>query len=71
MKCITQCTRCDAKWEGDFEYCLKCEPVLAQAERRGIVGAFDDRDVSDDSDDYDYAADDRNFDAARERSWKR
>lgn len=26
----------------------KCEPALAQAERRGIVGAFDDQEVYDD-----------------------
>lgn len=49
MECITQCTRCDARWEGDFEYCLHCEPVLAQAERAGIVGAFDDCEAYDDS----------------------
>jgi hypothetical protein len=40
MELITCCTRCGAKWEGDFEYCLTCEPVLAKAERAGIVGAF-------------------------------
>ena len=49
MELITLCTRCGAKWEGDFEYCLTCEPVLAQAERRGIAGAFDDCEVYDDS----------------------
>ncbi len=48
MECITQCTRCDLKWEGNFDYCPKCEPTLAQAERRGIVGAFDDQEVNDD-----------------------
>jgi hypothetical protein len=40
MKCITVCTRCGARWEEDFEYCLNCEPVLAKAEREGIVEAF-------------------------------
>lgn len=42
MECITQCTRCDTKWEGDFEYCPKCEPVLARAERGGNAAAFED-----------------------------
>lgn len=51
MECITVCTRCGAKWTGDFEYCLKCEPVLAQAERTGIAGAFDDRAAYDESED--------------------
>jgi hypothetical protein len=51
MELITVCTRCGAKWEGDFEYCLKCEPVLAQAERRGIDNAFDDQEDYDNDND--------------------
>jgi hypothetical protein len=48
MECETQCTRCDLKWDEDFEYCPMCEPVLAQAERRGVVGGFNDQETADD-----------------------
>lgn len=40
---ITKCTRCGTEWTKDYEYCPKCEPILAQAERRGVKSAFDDR----------------------------
>lgn len=39
---MTTCTRCGLIWEEDYEYCIRCEPVLAQAERNKILNAFDD-----------------------------
>jgi hypothetical protein len=43
METITVCTRCNSRWEGDYEYCPKCEPVLATAERERLREAFTDQ----------------------------
>jgi hypothetical protein len=43
MECLTVCTRCELKWDGDFEYCLNCEPRLARSERIEACDVCQDR----------------------------